>query len=105
MPYELLWRLNDHLFSQLDGVEAVHELHIWQLAGNRIVASAHVWCANYQAYKRVANQIKNFFHDEGIHSTTIQPEFDDVRNVFDWAQGNLCKVKRAYKPAKFLPCF
>ena len=23
----------------------------------------------------IANQIKRFFHNEGIHSTTIQPEF------------------------------
>ena len=23
----------------------------------------------------IANKIKRFFHDEGIHSTTIQPEF------------------------------
>ena len=23
----------------------------------------------------IANQVKDFFHNEGIHSTTIQPEF------------------------------
>ncbi|OQV24842.1 putative Zinc transporter 1 [Hypsibius exemplaris] len=72
--------------EKLDGVLAVHELHIWQLAGNRIVASAHIWCANYQEYKRVANRIKNFFHDEGIHSTTIQPEFEDFREDEEYAQ-------------------
>jgi zinc transporter 1 len=26
----------------------------------------------------IAEQVKEFFHKEGIHSTTIQPEFIDV---------------------------
>ena len=25
----------------------------------------------------IANDLKEFFHNEGIHSTTIQPEFED----------------------------
>ena len=29
-------------FYQVDGILAVHEFHIWQLAGDRIIASAHV---------------------------------------------------------------
>ena len=27
---------------------------------------------------QIAEQIKSFFHDMGIHSTTIQPEFVDI---------------------------
>lgn len=27
---------------------------------------------------KIAEQVKEFFHNEGIHSTTIQPEFIDV---------------------------
>ena len=30
------------LISQVDGVLAVHEFHVWQLAGDRIIASAHI---------------------------------------------------------------
>lgn len=26
-------------------------------------------------YMPIANKVKDFFHNEGIHSTTIQPEF------------------------------
>lgn len=29
-------------------------------------------------YMRIAEKCKEFFHDEGIHSTTIQPEFVEV---------------------------
>ena len=30
------------VMHQVDGILAVHEFHIWQLAGDRIIASAHV---------------------------------------------------------------
>lgn len=40
-----------------------------------ILASAHVRCNTLADYMAIANQLKEFFHNEGIHSTTIQPEF------------------------------
>lgn len=68
-----------HLFLfQIDGVLAVHEFHVWQLAGDRIIASAHIRCHNLQEYMAIAEKVKEFFHNEGIHSTTIQPEFTDL---------------------------
>ena len=33
---------------------------------------------------RVAEEVKAFFHQEGIHSTTIQPEFVEVRVYVDY---------------------
>ena len=89
--------LQQKLMSQVDGILAVHEFHIWQLAGDRIIASAHIRCFNLaqymqvefsimeifiiqtQLFLQVAEKVKEFFHNEGIHSTTIQPEF--VENV------------------------
>merc|ERR1719414_2907326 len=59
----------------IDGVLAVHEFHVWQLAGDRIIASAHIRCLNLSEYMKIAENVKEFFHNEGIHSTTIQPEF------------------------------
>ncbi|XP_046331868.1 zinc transporter 1-like [Haliotis rufescens] len=61
--------------EKLPGIVAIHEFHIWQLAGNRIVATAHLSCHNVEGYMLLATQVKEIFHDEGIHSTTIQPEF------------------------------
>lgn len=68
--------IKSHLLK-IEGVHAVHELHIWQLAGDRIIASAHIRCHNLQEYMEVAVKVKQFFHNEGIHSTTIQPEFEE----------------------------
>ncbi|XP_053568387.1 proton-coupled zinc antiporter SLC30A1 [Bombina bombina] len=64
----------------LEGVEAVHELHVWQLAESRIIATAHIKCHDPTSYMDVAKRIKDFFHDEGIHATTIQPEFSSVES-------------------------
>jgi len=67
--------IQDRLVERIPGVLSIHEFHIWQLAGNRIIASAHVRCQTLADYMAIANQLKEFFHNEGIHSTTIQPEF------------------------------
>lgn len=66
------------LLEKVDGVLGIHEFHIWQLAGDRIIASAHIRCRNLSEYMMLAGKVKEFFHNEGIHSTTIQPEFTEV---------------------------
>uniref|UniRef100_U5EVT6 Putative solute carrier family 30 zinc transporter n=1 Tax=Corethrella appendiculata TaxID=1370023 RepID=U5EVT6_9DIPT len=66
------------LLEKVDGVLAVHEFHVWQLAGDRIIASAHIRCRNLSEYMKIAEKVKEFFHNEGIHSTTIQPEFIEI---------------------------
>lgn len=67
--------VQDRLLDNVEGVLSVHEFHVWQLAGNKIIASAHITCRSPDEYMNIANKIKRFFHNEGIHSTTIQPEF------------------------------
>lgn len=69
------------LLEKVDGVLAVHEFHVWQLAGDRIIASAHIRCRNLSEYMKIAEKVKEFFHNEGIHSTTIQPEFVEIETL------------------------
>jgi len=73
--------LKKKLINNVEGVLAVHEFHVWQLAGNRIIASAHIRCLNVHDYMRIAEEVKSFFHNEGIHSTTIQPEFVEFEEM------------------------
>ncbi|CAG0885272.1 unnamed protein product [Darwinula stevensoni] len=68
-------RIKQQLLTEVDGVLAVHEFHVWQLTGNRIIASAHICCRNLHDYIEIAKKVKEIFHNQGIHSTTIQPEF------------------------------
>lgn len=69
-----LRRLSERL-AELEGVLAVRELHVWQLAGSRFIATAHIRCHEPDSYMDVARRVKDFFHREGVHATTIQPEF------------------------------
>jgi solute carrier family 30 (zinc transporter), member 1 len=72
--------IKQKLLSQFGHMVAdVHEFHVWRLSGNKIVATAHIRCrGNLDDYMRLAEKMKEFFHDEGIHSTTIQPELMQV---------------------------
>jgi len=71
--------LQRNLLEKIDGILAVHDFHVWQLTGDKIIASAHIRFLNLSEYMKVAENIKEFFHNEGIHSTTIQPEFVDYQ--------------------------
>ncbi|KAI8980647.1 cation efflux protein [Trametes punicea] len=65
----------------VDGVLSVHELHIWQLSENKIVASVHVMASRRHDFMPVAAQIRKALHERGIHSSTIQPEYHPPRNA------------------------
>jgi len=41
-PYLQVDAIQKSLLEKVDGVLAVHEFHVWQLAGDRIIASAHI---------------------------------------------------------------
>ncbi|XP_076337334.1 uncharacterized protein LOC143239757 isoform X2 [Tachypleus tridentatus] len=77
--------LKKKLLQKVDGVLAVHEFHIWQLTGERIIASAHILCRNTHEYMEIAGKVKEFFHEQGIHSTTIQAEFIESEYIVVYA--------------------
>ncbi|XP_003474301.2 proton-coupled zinc antiporter SLC30A1 [Cavia porcellus] len=82
----------------VEGVEEVHELHVWQLAGSRIIATAHIKCEDPASYMQVAKTIKNVFHNHGIHATTIQPEFASVGSKASMVPCELaCRTQCALK--------
>lgn len=59
----------------VNGVLSVHELHVWQLSENKIVASVHVMASRSHDFMPVAAKIRKALHHRGIHSSTIQPEY------------------------------
>ncbi|TFL06534.1 cation efflux protein [Pterulicium gracile] len=63
----------------VDGVESVHELHIWQLSETKIVASVHITADRQQDFMSIAAAIRTELHHHGIHSSTIQPEYVNPR--------------------------
>jgi zinc transporter 1 len=70
-----LEQIERELVQDIQGIANVHELHVWQLSGNKYIATAHILFHSMEDYTNLAQQIKSYLHDQGIHSTTIQPEF------------------------------
>jgi solute carrier family 30 (zinc transporter), member 1 len=81
--YILLQGVPNHVSSEdvkqsilnVPGVLSLHELHIWQLSESKVVASVHVKASKKHDFMTVAAEIRNQLHQQGIHSSTIQPEY------------------------------
>ncbi|NXY86707.1 ZNT10 protein, partial [Alcedo cyanopectus] len=68
--------LTDRL-ARVPGVSSLHEVHVWELAGGKNIATLHVKCQTPADYQDAAFKIRKVFHEAGIHSVTIQPEYTD----------------------------
>lgn len=62
--------------DQIDGIQSVHELHIWRLNQIKSVATAHIVVddGNFKDFTEMATIIMECLHAYGIHSATLQPE-------------------------------
>ncbi len=64
--------------SKVQGVRSFHELHVWQLSGERVIATVHIILhddvSTDQGVTDVIKAAKNAFHTAGVHAVTIQPE-------------------------------
>jgi len=99
-----LKKLEDRLLESFPEILSVHEFHVWQLAGNKIIASVHVKFGSRADYVRLATNLKEFFHCEGIHSTTFQPEFQDQEEKVKDAQTNKCLLSCVSKSCEEKVC-
>ena len=69
--------------EKLPGILRCHQLHVWQLSDAKVVASVHVrvkFDFNNEGsaeYMLLAREINRCLHENGVHSSTIQPEFSN----------------------------
>ncbi|XP_034656837.1 zinc transporter 1 [Drosophila subobscura] len=63
------------LVTKFPEIVSYHDLHIWQLAAHRYVATIHIQFQNPKLYLKIIEQVRTYFHDQGIGAVTIQPEF------------------------------
>lgn len=65
-----------HDIEMIDGIQSVHELHIWRLNQRKSVATAHIVVddGNFKDFTEKATIIMECLHAYGIHSATLQPE-------------------------------
>ncbi|TPX07326.1 uncharacterized protein E0L32_010748 [Thyridium curvatum] len=65
-----------HDLEKIDGIESIHELHIWRLDQKKAIASAHVVVEDQyiSSFMDKARTVSECLHAYGIHSATLQPE-------------------------------
>lgn len=74
-------KIQDDIKS-LPGILSCHHIHVWQLSDTKLVASLHVRLEfdfkgeGSARYMQLARAVQTCLHEYGIHSVTIQPEFD-----------------------------
>lgn len=72
-----LQEIKSQLLENVPEIDSIHELHVWRLTDEKVIASAHLHRRDLSNYMSVAEKVKKFFHSIGIHSTTMQYECDD----------------------------
>ncbi|NWV04987.1 ZNT10 protein, partial [Ptilonorhynchus violaceus] len=70
--------LTDRL-AHIPGVSSFHEVHVWELASGKNIATLHIKCQTPADYEDAAYKIREVFHETGVHSVTIQPEYVDPK--------------------------
>lgn len=77
--------ISEHL-QQLEGVENVHDLHVWSVDGNYNVLTVHVVLNNSSDMEKLAElkaQIRESLQEKGIQHATIEFETADERCIFE----------------------
>ncbi len=60
---------------EIEGVESVHDLHIWELGGGRTALAAHLQVAQVDRWPEVLGRVRECMREQfGIEHLTLQPE-------------------------------
>ncbi|XP_018427540.1 PREDICTED: zinc transporter 10 [Nanorana parkeri] len=78
-----------HKLSSIPGVKSIHEIHIWELASGKNIATLHVKFQSLEDYLASNRKIRKVFHSEGVHAVTLQAEFTEEKD-FSLACSNPC---------------
>ncbi|CAG5077811.1 Similar to Slc30a1: Zinc transporter 1 (Rattus norvegicus) [Cotesia congregata] len=73
--------LKKELLAAFPGIVNVHDFHVWQLAGEKIVSTIHIIFLDQTVYSVIIDQVTAFFTEMGITHVTIQPEFQKMKEV------------------------
>uniref|UniRef100_A0A8C0V298 Solute carrier family 30 member 10 n=2 Tax=Cyanistes caeruleus TaxID=156563 RepID=A0A8C0V298_CYACU len=66
--------------ARVPGVSSLHEVHVWELASGKNIATLHIKCQAPSDYQDADYKIRKVFHEAGVHSVTIQPEYADHKS-------------------------
>ncbi|MEP6494851.1 MAG: cation diffusion facilitator family transporter [bacterium] len=64
--------------ESLDGVESVHDLHVWTVTSGMIAMSAHAIVRDSTDHQSVLEQAHDILQEMGIHHATLQLECEEM---------------------------
>ncbi|XP_066559079.1 calcium/manganese antiporter SLC30A10 [Amia ocellicauda] len=101
-PSLALPSLMDDLLA-VPGVSGIHELHVWELCRGRTVATLHLHCLDRSAFSVASPRLREIFHRAGVHSVTIQPEFEE-EDKGETGGGQHCRAPCVSPKCQSLSC-
>lgn len=86
VPRSLQLQQVGQALAELDGVAAVHDLHIWPLSADRTALSAHLLIHVMESWPQQLQQAQQLLHERfDIDHATLQPELPPA-TLFDTAE-------------------
>ena len=76
---------------KIEGIIDVHDLHIWSLTSNKIFGTLHITVDNRYEVMKIFDLVKNIMHENGIHSSTVQPELVDITANIEGCEDLICE--------------
>ncbi|KAM6467606.1 calcium/manganese antiporter SLC30A10 isoform 2-T2 [Liasis olivaceus] len=80
VPKSVNMQILTNKLLEVPGVSSIHELHVWEFVKGKNIATLHIKCHSTSDYPVASYKIREVFHEEGIHSVTIQPEYLDHKS-------------------------
>lgn len=81
-PDEIDLRKINNTVRSMDGVNGIHELHVWRLVNDVVIGTAHVRTSlSGPDSAQLLTDIKKVFHQQQVHSLTIQLEYEDEHSA------------------------
>ncbi|XP_062981652.1 calcium/manganese antiporter SLC30A10 [Elgaria multicarinata webbii] len=80
VPKSINMQILTNKLLEVPGVTSIHELHVWELVKGKNIGTLHVKCHSISDYEDASSKIRELFHEAGIHSVTIQPEYLDHKS-------------------------
>ncbi|XP_024226080.1 zinc transporter 1 isoform X2 [Bombus impatiens] len=100
--------LKRELLEAFPGIVNVHDLHVWQLTGQKIISTVHIIFLDPMVYASITDEVTAFFIQIGITQVTIQPEFYKLRPNTEKADclirchGEHCSSSQCCSKEKFI---
>ncbi len=75
VPQHISYQAVSELMSQCEGVNTIHDLHVWTLSSGKVALSAHINIHEMSAWTKILQNLNSLLKEQfDISHVTLQPE-------------------------------